>query len=151
MHDNARDRLKAGRDRYWEELKENLHMYKDGLKREEAKQKVLQSGQEKDKSNKETLELMSVMAQKIDEDNQQLMRKNQDLNIQYLSQENDREILIKQIIYHKKRNQKLQQQHEETKEKVMEVRRDQQQQQENSKMLAPTPQMHQPRIMKVAQ
>jgi len=54
------------------------------LKAEEEKYKRRNESQEQDKSNKETLELMSLMAQKIDEDNQELMRKNQDLKIQYL-------------------------------------------------------------------
>jgi hypothetical protein len=69
MHENARNKLAVDRKNCWAQLEENLHLYKDGLKAEEAKQKASHEGQEKDKSNKETLELMSVMAQKIDEDN----------------------------------------------------------------------------------
>jgi hypothetical protein len=41
LHDKARNHLSFGRSKYWNELKENLHLYKDGLKAEEAKQKVL--------------------------------------------------------------------------------------------------------------
>lgn len=76
-------------------MDENLAIYKDGLRAEEDKQKLQSEGQEKDKSNKETLEMMSMMAQKIDEDNQNLMKKNQDLKIEFLSQENDRDLLIR--------------------------------------------------------
>jgi hypothetical protein len=39
--------------------------------------------------------MMSMMAQKIDEDNQSLMKKNQEQRIQFLSQENDRDLLIR--------------------------------------------------------
>lgn len=52
------------------------------------------------------------MAQKIDEDNQNLIKKNQELRIEFLSQENDRELLLKQIIYHKKINQNQKIQHQ---------------------------------------
>jgi len=42
------------------------------------------------------------VAQKIDDDNRVLIKKNEELKIQFLSQEEDSEILQKQLIYHKK-------------------------------------------------
>ena len=45
---------------------------------------------------------MTQVAQKIDDDNRVLMKKYQELKIQYLSQENDSDLLLRQIIYHKK-------------------------------------------------
>jgi len=39
-----------------------LAIYKEGLKAEEDKQKQTTEGEERDKSNKETLEMMSMMA-----------------------------------------------------------------------------------------
>jgi hypothetical protein len=45
---------------------------------------------------------MTQIAQKIDDENRNLMKKNSDLKIQYMSQENDRDLLLKQLIYQKK-------------------------------------------------
>ena len=73
---------------------------------------------------------MSQMAQKIDEDNQILMKKNQELKIQYLSQENDRELLLQQIIHYKKESQKIKEQHEALKRKVEEARSEERHQEE---------------------
>lgn len=47
----------------------------------------------------EHLDTMTQIAQKIDDENRALMKKNQDLKIQYMSQENDRDLLLKQLIY----------------------------------------------------
>ena len=61
----------------WATLDENLKLYKDGLEKANAKRKDNEfNPTEKDRSNRETLETMSSMAQKIDEDNQQLMKRN---------------------------------------------------------------------------
>ena len=105
MQVNAQSKLSQNRAKMWATLDENLKLYKDGLEKANAKRKDNEfNPTEKDRSNRETLETMSSMAQKIDEDNQQLMKRNQELKIQYMCQENDREMLIKQIIYHKKQN-----------------------------------------------
>ena len=47
----------------------------------------------------EHLDTMTQVAQKIDEDNRVLMKKHGELKIQFLSQENDRELLLKQLIF----------------------------------------------------
>lgn len=47
------------------------------------------------------------MAQKIDEDNQQLMKRNQELKIQFLTQEEDASLLKKQIAHHAKQGLQL--------------------------------------------
>lgn len=54
---------------------------------------------EKEKELVEHLDTMTQIAQKIDDENRALMKKNQDLKIQYMSQENDRDLLLKQLIY----------------------------------------------------
>lgn len=41
------------------------------------------------------MDLMTEMAQKIDDENQQLMRDNNELKINFLCQENDRDLLIR--------------------------------------------------------
>ena len=66
---------------------------------------------------------MSSMAQKIDEDNQTLIKKNQELKIQYATQDNDTVLLKKQITYHKKQGLQLKQQYEELKARVEEQQR----------------------------
>lgn len=54
---------------------------------------------------------MTQVAQKIDDDNRVLTKKHQELKIQFLSQENDRELLLRQMVYHKKESAKLREQH----------------------------------------
>ena len=50
---------------------------------------------------------MTQIAQKIDNENRELIKRNAELKIEFKSQENDRELLLKQIIFQKKENQKL--------------------------------------------
>jgi len=50
---------------------------------------------------------MTQIAQRIDDENRALMKKNAELKIEYLSQENDRDLLLKQLIYQKKESQRL--------------------------------------------
>jgi len=50
---------------------------------------------------------MTQVAQNIDDDNRVLTKKNQELKIQYLSQENDRDLLLRQLIHQKKESAKL--------------------------------------------
>jgi len=42
---------------------------------------------------------MTQIAQRIDDENRALMKKNAELKIEYLSQENDRDLLLKQLIF----------------------------------------------------
>lgn len=58
---------------------------------------------------------MTQIAQRIDDENRALMKKNAELKIEYLSQENDRDLLLKQLIYQKKESQKLKHHAEELK------------------------------------
>lgn len=86
MQANAQSKLSNSRAKMWATLDENLKLYKEGLEKANAKRKDNEfDPMEKDRSNRETLETMSSMAQKIDEDNQQLMKRNQELKIQYMS------------------------------------------------------------------
>jgi len=50
---------------------------------------------------------MTQVAQDVDDKNRHLTKQNQELKIQYLSQENDRDILIRQLIFQKKESAKL--------------------------------------------
>lgn len=58
------------------------------------------------------------MAQKIDDDNKLLQLKNQELKIEFASQEDDRDLLLRQLIYHKKENQKVREQHAKLKKQA---------------------------------
>ena len=61
---------------------------------------------------------MTQIAQKIDFENRELQKKNVELNIQVKSQEQDREILLQQLLYEKKQGQKLQVRLNKLKEKA---------------------------------
>ena len=50
------------------------------------------------------------------------MKRNSELKIQYMSQENDRDLLLKQLIFHKKDNQRLRKDLETKKKEADEVK-----------------------------
>ena len=56
------------------------------------------------------LELITNIAQRIDNENRALLRKNQELRTEYRKQENDREMLVKQLVMQKKDNAKVREQ-----------------------------------------
>ena len=56
------------------------------------------------------LELITNIAQRIDNENRALLRKNQELRTEYRKQENDREMLVKQLVMQKKENAKVREQ-----------------------------------------
>jgi len=70
------------------------------------------------------LELMTEIAQRIDSENRALIKKNAELKIEFKSQENDREILVKQLVLQKKDNTKLKHQIEEYKNIIEEKRQE---------------------------
>ncbi len=53
---------------------------------------------QREKELMENLETMTLIAQRIDNENRELISKNAELNIEFKSQEKDRELLIRQII-----------------------------------------------------
>ena len=59
---------------------------------------------QREKELKENLETMTQIAQRIDNENISLIKKNSELNIEFKSQEQDKDLLIKQIIQQKKSN-----------------------------------------------
>ena len=90
------DVLKKRRNKIFETFDEKINEIKEQLRREEEKKKDNQYDyKQKEKELNEHLETMTQVAQKIDDDNRVLMKKNGELKIQFLSQENDRELLLK--------------------------------------------------------
>lgn len=59
---------------------------------------------QREKELKENLQTMTQIAQRIDNENINLIKKNSELNIEFKSQEQDKDLLIKQIIQQKKIN-----------------------------------------------
>ena len=86
--------------------------------------KIKKGGEEKKNSNGESgaelkerenelqhhLELITNIAQRIDNENRALLKKNQELRNEYKAQENDRELLVRQLVQHKKENGKIKEQ-----------------------------------------
>lgn len=52
------------------------------------------------------LELITNIAQRIDNENRDLRKKNRELKSEYKAQVNDRELLVKQLVLQKKENEK---------------------------------------------
>ena len=76
-------------------------------KEDEKKKDSQYDYKQKEKELNEHLETMTQVAQDVDDKNRHLTKQNQELKIQYLSQENDRDILIRQLIFQKKESAKL--------------------------------------------
>ena len=76
---------------------------------------------EKEKELNEHLETMTQVAQKIDDDNRILMKRHEELTIQFKSQEDDHNLLMKQLFYHKKEAQKLKIMHAKFKKQAEEL------------------------------
>jgi len=93
-------------------LDERVQKIKDQLLDEAARKKADQYDfKEREKELNEHLETMTSVAQKIDDDNKLLQLKNQELKIKFASQEDDRDLLLRQLLYFKKENQKMRDQH----------------------------------------
>lgn len=85
----------------------NSELAKMKKKIEERKSNKGESGAElKDRENElqHHLELITNIAQRIDNENRTLLKKNQELRNEYKAQENDRELLVKQLVMQKKEN-----------------------------------------------
>lgn len=57
--------------------------------------------------NNQQLETITNVAQRIENENRALMKKNSELKKEYQSQENDKELLLKQLVMLKKENSKI--------------------------------------------
>lgn len=51
--------------------------------------------------------MITNIAQRINDENRNLRKKNEELKSQYKAQENDRELLVKQLVLQKKENEKI--------------------------------------------
>lgn len=103
----ARELLRQ-RTSIWATLDKKLDDIKLQLKHEHDRKKDDNYDyKEREKELNGHLETMTQIAQRIDEENRALMKKNGELRIEYLSQENDRDLLLRQLITQKKESQKL--------------------------------------------
>lgn len=98
-----------------EQEKDLIRQFNSGLakmKKKIEEHKTSKSGEQgadmKDRENElqHHLELITNIAQRIDNENRTLLKKNQELRNEYRAQENDRELLVKQLVMQKKENQK---------------------------------------------
>ncbi|CAD8144113.1 unnamed protein product [Paramecium pentaurelia] len=78
------------------------------------------------------LEWIKNIAQKIDNENHSLMQKYKELKIQYQTQENDREMLLKELIMKKKKNAILKSQIQQYEQLLNEVQKDEVEQDDQS-------------------
>lgn len=73
------------------------------------------------------LELITSIAQRIDNENRLLIKKNAELLQEYKAQENDRSLLVRQLVMQKKENQKYKEEMEEFENIINEKARDEEQ------------------------
>lgn len=81
------------------------------MKKKLEDQKSFKGDQEGDLKERENemqhnLELITSIAQRIDNENRLLIKKNAELKQEYKTQENDRELLVRQLVMQKKENEK---------------------------------------------
>jgi hypothetical protein len=120
LQEQTANELLKERKEIWSSLDKKLDDIKSQLKAEhDKKQEDNYDFKEREKELNEHLETMTQIAQRIDDENRALMKKNAELNIEYLSQENDHGILLKQLLFQKKEGQRLKQEHESLKQKAL--------------------------------
>jgi flagellar motor switch protein FliM len=91
------------RESKWKELDRKLDDIKSQMRAENSKkQDASYDFKERERELNEHLETMTQIAQRIDDENRALMKKNAELKIEYLSQENDRDLLLTQLLQQKK-------------------------------------------------
>lgn len=88
------------------------------MKKRLDEQKSFKGDQEGDLKERENemqhnLELITSIAQRIDNENRLLIKKNTELRQDYKTQENDRELFVRQLVMQKKENQKYKDEIEE--------------------------------------
>lgn len=108
----------------------NSEMLKQKKKLEEQKSfKGDQEGDLKERENEmqHNLELITSIAQRIDNENRLLIKKNAELLQEYKAQENDRSLLVRQLVMQKKENQKYKEEMEEFENIINEKARDEEQ------------------------
>lgn len=81
---------------------------KKSIEKEKAKSGD-KAAEEKERENelRHHLELITNIAQRIDNENRALKKNNASLKSDFKTQENEREMLVKQLVIQKKENQKL--------------------------------------------
>lgn len=68
---------------------------------------------ERENEMQHNLELITNIAQRIDNENRLLIKKNAEYKQEFKTQENDRELLVRQLVMQKKENQKYKEELEE--------------------------------------
>lgn len=87
------------RESKWKDLDRKLDDIKTQMRAESSKkQGESYDFKERERELNEHLETMTQIAQRIDDENRALMKKNAELKIEYLSQENDRDLLLTQLL-----------------------------------------------------
>lgn len=88
-----------------------------------------QEGDLKERENEmqHNLELITSIAQRIDNENRLLIKRNAELKADFKAQENDRELLVRQLVMQKKENAKLKDEMAEFKKIIKDKQQDEEQ------------------------
>lgn len=120
VHKQTADVLLKQRQDKMTTLDRKLDEIKGQLKAQQnKKQENNYDFKQREKELNEHLDTMTQIAQRIDDENRALMKKNAELKIEYLSQENDRDLLLTQLLQQKKEHQRLKILAEEVKNKAL--------------------------------
>lgn len=107
---------------------QNLNKWKKKLE-DQKSYKGDQEGDLKERENEmqHNLELITSIAQRIDNENRVLIKKNMELRQEFKAQENERELLVRQLVMQKKENLKYKDEIEEFQEFLAEKNKDEEQ------------------------
>lgn len=108
--DGIQDKIKSLKEEQEKDIVRKFTVNK--LKVEVGNSKTNNGMSEKDLQDRENqlnqhLEIITNIAQRIENENRTLMKKNSELKKEYQNQENDRELLLKQLVMLKKENGKI--------------------------------------------
>lgn len=105
VQDKTAKSLESQRREICKILDARLNLINKKFKKERAKEGADSADfHQREKELNDHLETMTQIAQRIDNENRELIKKNAELKIEFKSQENDQELLFKQIIQQKKEN-----------------------------------------------
>ena len=107
---------------------QNLLKWKKKLE-EQKSYKGDQEGDLKERENEmqHNLELITSIAQRIDNENRVLIKKNQELRQEYRAQENERELLVRQLVMQKSENKRYKEEIVEFEQYLAEKKQDEEQ------------------------
>ena len=122
LKDGTSARLQIQRNQMWKKLDAAFTTHEQELRADSLKK--MQNDEDplvREQSLNQNLEIMTHMAQQLDKEHRKLKKQEQKLKIQYSSQANDSDLLLKQIVYYRKQHKQIKEEHSRIKEELEKI------------------------------